>query len=81
MFIMTSEMLTFASHLLGHVKDLGEDSTQIDKVRIYRTVSQWKPTPHIWASPMRPFFLCNTIDLDTHTDTLILECSSVLPCR
>lgn len=24
-------------HLLGHVKDLGEDSTQIDKVRIYRT--------------------------------------------
>ncbi|KAJ1325059.1 TauD/TfdA family dioxygenase [Microdochium nivale] len=24
-------------HILGHVKDLGEDSTQIDKVRIYRT--------------------------------------------
>jgi len=24
-------------HALGHVKDLGEDSTQIDKVRIYRT--------------------------------------------
>jgi len=24
-------------HSLGHVKDLGEDSTQIDKVRIYRT--------------------------------------------
>ncbi|MCJ1233195.1 hypothetical protein MMC14_001150 [Varicellaria rhodocarpa] len=24
-------------HMLGHVKDLGEDSTQIDKVRIYRT--------------------------------------------
>ncbi|KAJ5880395.1 uncharacterized protein N7473_011448 [Penicillium subrubescens] len=24
-------------HVLGHVKDLGEDSTQIDKVRIYRT--------------------------------------------
>lgn len=24
-------------HILGHVKDLGEDSSQIDKVRIYRT--------------------------------------------
>ena len=24
-------------HVLGHVKDLGEDSKQIDKVRIYRT--------------------------------------------
>ncbi|KAI1083997.1 Clavaminate synthase-like protein [Whalleya microplaca] len=24
-------------HILGHVQDLGEDSTQIDKVRIYRT--------------------------------------------
>jgi hypothetical protein len=24
-------------HVLGHVKDLGEDSTQIDKTRIYRT--------------------------------------------
>ncbi|KAF2122521.1 taurine catabolism dioxygenase-like protein TauD [Lophiotrema nucula] len=24
-------------HVLGHVKDLGEDATQIDKVRIYRT--------------------------------------------
>lgn len=24
-------------HILGHVKDLGEDSKQIDKVRIYRT--------------------------------------------
>ncbi|KAL4895136.1 hypothetical protein BDV59DRAFT_160278 [Aspergillus ambiguus] len=24
-------------HVLGHVKDLGEDSTQIDSVRIYRT--------------------------------------------
>jgi len=24
-------------HVLGHVKDLGEDSTQIDRVRIYRT--------------------------------------------
>lgn len=24
-------------HVLGHVKDLGDDSTQIDKVRIYRT--------------------------------------------
>jgi len=24
-------------HILGHVKDLGEDSTQTDKVRIYRT--------------------------------------------
>jgi hypothetical protein len=24
-------------HVLGHVKDLGDDPTQIDKVRIYRT--------------------------------------------
>jgi len=24
-------------HILGHVKDLGDDATQIDKVRIYRT--------------------------------------------
>ena len=24
-------------HVLGHVKDLGEDAKQIDKVRIYRT--------------------------------------------
>jgi len=24
-------------HILGHVKDLGEDPKQIDKVRIYRT--------------------------------------------
>ena len=24
-------------HVLGHVKDLGEDPTQTDKVRIYRT--------------------------------------------
>lgn len=24
-------------HVLGHVKDLGEDPTQKDKVRIYRT--------------------------------------------
>ncbi len=24
-------------HVLGHVKDLGEDSAAIDKVRIYRT--------------------------------------------
>jgi hypothetical protein len=31
-------------HVLGHVKDLGEDPTQKDKVRIYRTnakVSEW----------------------------------------
>lgn len=27
-------------HILGHVKDLGEDSTQIDKVRIYRTCAR-----------------------------------------
>ena len=24
-------------HVLGHVKDVGEDAQQIDKVRIYRT--------------------------------------------
>lgn len=28
-------------HVLGHVKDLGEDSAQIDKVRIYRTNARW----------------------------------------
>ena len=32
------QQLIARRHLLGHVKDLGEDSTQIDKVRIYRTV-------------------------------------------
>lgn len=30
-------------HVLGHVKDLGEDSTQIDKVRIYRTNARYSP--------------------------------------
>jgi len=28
-------------HVLGHVKDVGEDSTQIDKVRIYRTNARY----------------------------------------
>ena len=28
-------------HVLGHVKDLGEDSSQIDKVRIYRTNARY----------------------------------------
>ena len=28
-------------HVLGHVKDLGEDSAQIDKVRIYRTNARY----------------------------------------
>ena len=28
-------------HVLGHVKDLGEDPTQIDKVRIYRTNARY----------------------------------------
>jgi len=27
-------------HVLGHVKDVGEDATQIDKVRIYRTCAR-----------------------------------------
>jgi hypothetical protein len=27
-------------HVLGHVKDLGEDPKQIDKVRIYRTTAR-----------------------------------------
>lgn len=30
-------------HVLGHVKDLGEDSNQIDKVRIYRTNARYVP--------------------------------------
>jgi len=29
-------------HVLGHVKDLGEDPTQKDRVRIYRTVGYAK---------------------------------------
>lgn len=34
-------------HLLGHVKDLGEDSKQWDKVRFYRTNARYgKPTHH-----------------------------------
>lgn len=28
-------------HLLGHVKDLGEDSSKIDEVRIYRTNAKY----------------------------------------
>lgn len=28
-------------HLLGHVKDLGEDSSKIDEVRIYRTNARY----------------------------------------
>lgn len=27
-------------HVLGHVKDVGDDPTQIDKVRIYRTTAR-----------------------------------------
>ena len=30
-------------HVLGHVKDLGEDPTKIDKVRIYRTNARYGP--------------------------------------
>lgn len=32
-------------HVLGHVKDLGEDPSQIDKVRIYRTNARSLPRP------------------------------------
>ena len=28
-------------HVLGHVKDLGDDATQIDRVRIYRTNARY----------------------------------------
>lgn len=28
-------------HVLGHVKDLGDDAKQIDKVRIYRTNARY----------------------------------------
>jgi hypothetical protein len=28
-------------HVLGHVKDLGDDPKQIDKVRIYRTNARY----------------------------------------
>jgi hypothetical protein len=34
-------------HVLGHVKDLGEDPTQKDKVRIYRTNAKYVlPSQH-----------------------------------
>ena len=34
-------------HLLGHVKDLGEDAKQWDRVRFYRTNARYaKPTHH-----------------------------------
>jgi hypothetical protein len=35
-------------HVLGHVKDLGEDPTKTDKVRIYRTNARY-------ARATRPF--------------------------
>jgi hypothetical protein len=38
-------------HVLGHVKDLGEDSTQIDKVRIYRTNARY--VPHLTLRRMK----------------------------
>jgi hypothetical protein len=31
-------------HVLGHVKDLGQDATQTDKVRIYRTNARLVPS-------------------------------------
>jgi hypothetical protein len=33
-------------HVLGHVKDLGEDPTQKDKVRIYRTNAKYGRYPN-----------------------------------
>lgn len=30
-------------HVLGHVKDVGDDPTQIDSVRIYRTNARYAP--------------------------------------
>lgn len=33
-------------HVLGHVKDLGDDATKIDKVRIYRTNARYISTVH-----------------------------------
>lgn len=43
-------------HVLGHVKDLGEDSTQIDKVRIYRTNARCvnQPTHPPTINPANP---------------------------
>jgi hypothetical protein len=38
-------------HILGHVKDLGEDPTQIDKVRIYRTNARYVFIESIANSP------------------------------
>lgn len=32
-------------HVLGHVKDVGDDPTQIDRVRIYRTNARYVFVP------------------------------------
>jgi hypothetical protein len=37
-------------HVLGHVKDLGEDSTKIDSVRIYRTNARCVASPYLRGS-------------------------------
>lgn len=39
-------------HVLGHVKDLGEDAKQIDKVRIYRTNARWAIPSNVFNPPL-----------------------------
>lgn len=56
-------------HVLGHVKDLGEDPTQIDSVRIYRTNARYaspSTTPHrnaIELTDPRQFFHADDSDI------------------
>lgn len=41
-------------HVLGHVKDLGEDSKQIDKVRIYRTNARYVSAASFPSAELTP---------------------------
>lgn len=40
-------------YMLGHLKDLGEDATKIDQVRVYRTNARWVSP---WDFPTAPIF-------------------------
>lgn len=39
-------------HVLGHVKDLGDDAQQIDKVRIYRTNARYVSFLPLYSLPV-----------------------------
>ena len=57
-------------HVLGHVKDLGDDAKQIDKVRIYRTNARY--FSH-WSKRLLPY--------DPPYDPRLILRQSILPCR